>query len=111
MGVKRQVRFLGVFLDRNLTVHRSLLVFYGIGKARASQVLDRANVPPHELVSSLSYLQVARLRIVLARCVVEGSLRRLKAENLKRHLDIGSARGRRHWVGLPVRGQRTRTNA
>jgi len=109
---RHPIRFLGVFLDPDLPVGRALLVFYGIGKARARQILNLAGVPSHELVSSLSYLQVSRLRIVLGRCVfVEGPLRRFKAESLKRHADIGSARGRRHWVGLPVRGQRTRTNA
>jgi len=106
------VRFLGVFLPENLAVGRALLLFYGMGTLRARQVLNFARVSPHKFVGSLSVWEVSRLRLVLGRCsLLEGDLRRLREASLKRHADIGSAAGRRHWVGLPVRGQRTRTNA
>ena len=109
---KHPIRFLGVFLNSNLSIGRALLVFYGIGKVRIRQILNLAGIPPHKLVSPLSYSQISKLRIVLGQCMfVEGPLKRFKAESLKRHTDIGSAQGRRHWVGLPARGQRTRTNA
>jgi small subunit ribosomal protein S13 len=105
------VRFLGVFLAESLPISRALLVFDGVGAARARQILSLACVPPRKRVGDLSGSQVSKLRLVLGACLIEGDLKRRKYRALKRHADIGSAAGRRHWVGLPVRGQRTRTNA
>ena len=106
------VRFLGIFLLENLIISRALLLFYGMGIFRIRQILNFARVSPHKLVKSLNIWEISKLRLILSRCfLLEGDLKRLKEASLKRHTDIGSAAGRRHWVGLPARGQRTRTNA
>lgn len=85
---------------------------YGVGLATAQRVLEKTGVRPDTRVRDLTDAEVARLRQVIEREVkVEGALRTEVAMNIKRLMDIGSYRGLRHKKGLPVRGQRTHTNA
>jgi small subunit ribosomal protein S13 len=89
----------------------SLTAIYGIGRARAALICESVGVAPSTKVKTLSEEQVERIRVEVARFVVEGDLRREVAMNIKRLMDLGCYRGLRHRRGLPVRGQRTRTNA
>lgn len=105
-------RIAGVDLPRDKRVEIGLTYIYGIGLTRSKQVLTQAGVNPDTRVKDLSDSDVASLReVVETNYEVEGDLRRLEALNIKRLMDIGTYRGRRHRMGLPVRGQRTRTNA
>ncbi len=105
-------RIAGVDLPRQKRVDIALRYIYGIGPARALEVLDRAQVAPQIRVKDLSEAEVSRIRnIVDHDYKVEGDLRREVAMNIKRLQEIGSYRGFRHRRNLPVRGQRTRTNA
>lgn len=105
-------RIAGVDLPRDKRVEIGLRYIYGIGPTRSKQILEAAGVNPDTRVKELSDSDVAKLREVVERDYqVEGDLRRLEAMNIKRLMDIGTYRGRRHRLGLPVRGQRTRTNA
>lgn len=105
-------RIAGVDLPRDKRIEIGLTYIYGIGLTRAKQVLAQAGVNPDTRVKDLSDSDVASLReVVETNYEVEGDLRRLEALNIKRLMDIGTYRGRRHRMGLPVRGQRTRTNA
>ena len=110
------VRLVGVDLPRNKRIKYALTSIYGIGISRAEEILTKAglnNADEKKLrTEDLSDLDISNLRKVLeSEYQLEGDLRRLKALNLKRLIEIGSVKGRRHRVGLPVRGQRTRTNA
>ena len=90
----------------------SLTYIYGIGRSRAQEILERAQVDPMTRVKDLTDAEVSRLReIIDHEYMVEGDLRREVAMNIKRLTEIGCYRGQRHRRGLPVRGQRTRTNA
>lgn len=105
-------RIAGVDLPRDKRVEIGLRYIYGIGPTRAVAVLKKTDINPDIRVKDLTDAQVAALR----ECVendyqVEGDLRRWEGMNIKRLMDIGCYRGRRHRMGLPVRGQRTRTNA
>lgn len=105
-------RIAGVDIPRNKQVEVSLTYIYGIGRRRSQEILARANVDPMSRVRDLSDADVTRLREIIDNdYVVEGDLRREVAMNIKRLTEIGSYRGLRHRRGLPVRGQRTRTNA
>jgi small subunit ribosomal protein S13 len=105
-------RIAGVDLPRDKRVEIGLTYIYGIGLTRSKQILTKSGVNPDTRVKDLSDSDVASLReVVEADYEVEGDLRRLEALNIKRLMDIGTYRGRRHRMGLPVRGQRTRTNA
>ncbi|HZD10556.1 MAG TPA: 30S ribosomal protein S13 [Candidatus Binatia bacterium] len=105
-------RIAGVDIPSNKQVEVSLTYIYGIGRSRSKEILDRADVDPMTRVRNLSDSEVGRLReIIDNEYVVEGDLRREVAMNIKRLTEIGSYRGQRHRRGLPVRGQRTRTNA
>lgn len=105
-------RIAGVDLPRDKRVEIGLTYIYGIGLTRSKQILAETGVNPDTRVKELSDSEVASLReVVEANYQVEGDLRRLEAMNIKRLMDIGTYRGRRHRMGLPVRGQRTRTNA
>jgi small subunit ribosomal protein S13 len=84
---------------------------HGIGRSRALEACAAASIDPAVKVKDLSEPEVARLRDVIARYAVEGDLRREVAMNIKRLMDLGCYRGIRHRRGLPVRGQRTQTNA
>jgi small subunit ribosomal protein S13 len=105
-------RIAGVDLPREKRVEIALTYIYGVGRSTAQQVLDDTAVNPDTRVRDLSDSEVARLRQAIERSVrVEGALRTEIAMNIKRLMDIGSYRGLRHRRGLPVRGQRTHTNA
>jgi small subunit ribosomal protein S13 len=105
-------RIAGVDLPRDKRVEIGLTYIYGIGLTRSKQILAETGVNPDTRIKELSDAEVAALReVVETNYQVEGDLRRLESMNIKRLMDIGSYRGRRHRSGLPVRGQRTRTNA
>lgn len=105
-------RIAGVDLPRDKRVEISLRYIYGIGPTRSKEILVATGVNPDTRVKDLSDAEVAALReAVEENYQVEGDLRRLESLNIKRLMDIGTYRGRRHRMGLPVRGQRTRTNA
>ncbi len=105
-------RIAGVDLPRQKRVDIALRYIYGIGPARALEVLERAQVAPQIRVKDLSEAEVTRIRTIIDRDFkVEGDLRREVAMNIKRLQEIGSYRGLRHRRNLPARGQRTRTNA
>lgn len=105
-------RIAGVDLPRDKTLRTALTYIYGIGRSRAARVTELAGVDPNTRVRDLTEEEAARIREVIDReYVVEGDLRREVQLNIKRLMDIGCYRGLRHRRGLPVRGQRTRTNA
>ncbi|MDP2663259.1 MAG: 30S ribosomal protein S13 [Dehalococcoidia bacterium] len=105
-------RIAGVDIPRDKHVVVSLCYIYGIGSTMAKKILQQANIGPDIKVRDLTEDQVSRLReIVDKEYKVEGDLRREVDLNIKRLIEIGSYRGLRHRRGLPVRGQRTRTNA
>ncbi len=105
-------RIEGVDLPRNKRVDIALTYIYGIGRALARQILDEANVAHHVRTQDLSEVEVAAIRdVIQAGYKVEGDLRKEVAMNIKRLIDINCYRGLRHKRGLPVRGQRTHTNA
>jgi small subunit ribosomal protein S13 len=105
-------RIAGVDLPRDKRVEIGLTYIYGIGPTRSKEILAKTGVSPDTRIKDLSDAEVAALReTVETDYEIEGDLRRLEAMNIKRLMDIGSYRGRRHRLGLPVRGQRTRTNA
>jgi small subunit ribosomal protein S13 len=105
-------RIAGVDLPRDKRVEVSLTYIYGIGRTSSRQILEQAEVSPDTRVRDLAEAEVARLREVIDRNYhVEGDLRREVAMNIKRLQEIGCYRGIRHRKNLPVRGQRTRTNA
>ena len=105
-------RIAGVDLPRDKRVEIGLTYIYGIGLSRSQEILTTTGVNPDTRVKDLSDADVAALRETIEKDYqIEGDLRRWEAMNIKRLIDIGSYRGRRHRMGLPVRGQRTRTNA
>jgi small subunit ribosomal protein S13 len=104
-------RIAGVDLPRDKRVEVSLTYVYGIGPTRSRNILSKAGVSPDIRVKDLSDVDVQKLRAAAEAFTLEGDLRREEGMALKRLQDIGCLRGRRHRMGLPVRGQRTRTNA
>jgi small subunit ribosomal protein S13 len=105
-------RIAGVDLPRNKRTNIALTYIYGIGNSRAARILDAANVEPMKKISDLGEDEVNRIRQVIeAEGSVEGDLRKDVSMNIKRLIEIGSYRGFRHRRNLPVRGQRTHTNA
>ena len=105
-------RIAGIDIPRETRVEIALTYIYGIGLPTSQKVLTQANVNPDTRVRDLTDEQVNRLReIIDRRYTVEGDLRRETAMNIKRLGEIGSYRGLRHRRNLPVRGQRTKTNA
>lgn len=105
-------RIAGVDLPRDKRVEIALTYLYGVGLSRSQEVLSATGVNPDTRVKDLSDEDVAVLRTYIeTNYQIEGDLRRWEAMNIKRLADIGTYRGRRHRLGLPVRGQRTRTNA
>ncbi len=104
-------RIAGINIPLNKHVVIGLTSIYGIGRSRAQQICDAAGVKPDTVVKDLAEPEVASLRNAVANYVVEGDLRRETSMNIKRLMDLGCYRGIRHRRGLPLRGQRTRTNA
>jgi small subunit ribosomal protein S13 len=105
-------RIAGVDIPRDKRVEVSLTYIYGVGRSTATRILKRAEINPDTRVKDLTEQEISRIREVLeGNYVVEGDLRRDLSMNIKRLMDIGTYRGLRHRRGLPVRGQRTRTNS
>jgi len=99
----------------NIPVHKhaeiALTAIYGIGRPRARSICEQASIAPHVKIKDLSEEQIEVLRAEVGKFTVEGDLRREISMNIKRLMDLGCYRGLRHRRGLPVRGQRTKTNA
>ena len=105
-------RISGVDLPRNKQIEIGLTYVFGIGNTSAKQIVKTANVSPSTRCNDLTDEEITRIRAIIDEDYqTEGDLRRAISQNVKRLTEIGSAKGRRHRVGLPVRGQRTRTNA
>jgi small subunit ribosomal protein S13 len=105
-------RIAGVNIPTNKRVVIALQYIHGIGPARAGEVIKKVGIPDNRRVSQLTDQEVLQIREMIDRdFVVEGDLRRETAMNIKRLMDLGCYRGLRHRRGLPVRGQRTHTNA
>jgi small subunit ribosomal protein S13 len=107
-------RIAGVDVPRDKRIEIALTYIYGIGLTTSKRILQLAGVSPDVRTKDLNDAQVGKLRDVIAKQLqgrVEGDLRRQIALNIKRLIEIGTYRGQRHRRGLPVRGQRTRTNA
>jgi small subunit ribosomal protein S13 len=104
-------RIAGINIPPNKHVSIALTHIFGVGRSRALKVCSAAGIAPDVKVRDLSEPEVERIRSELARFPVEGDLRREVSMNIKRLMDLGCYRGVRHRKGLPMRGQRTRTNA
>ena len=105
-------RISGVNIPLNKRVEVGLTYIYGIGRSTSNKLLDGAGISPDTYVRDLTEDEVAKLRDAIDNdMVVEGDLRRERSQNIKRLMEIGSYRGLRHRRGLPVRGQKTKTNA
>ena len=105
-------RIAGVNIPTNKRVVIALQYIHGIGETKAKEIIAKTNIPETRRVNELSDAEVLQIRETIDRdYMVEGDLRREVAMNIKRLMDLGSYRGLRHRKGLPVRGQRTHTNA
>jgi len=104
-------RIAGINIPMNKHVSIGLTHIFGIGRSRALQILEGAGIAATTRVKDLTDTEVAAIRSQIAKWPVEGDLRREVSMNIKRLMDLGTWRGMRHRKGLPVRGQRTRTNA
>lgn len=105
-------RIAGVNIPTQKRVEVALTYIYGIGPTKAKEIMTKVGIPPERRVNELTEQEVIRIREVIDReYQVEGDLRRQVNMNIKRLLDLGCYRGLRHRRGLPVRGQRTHTNA
>jgi small subunit ribosomal protein S13 len=110
-GTHPMARIAGVDLPRDKRVEIGLTYIYGIGHSTALEILKTLNINPDTRVKDLTETEVNDLRITIDKYTVEGDLRREVNLNIKRLIEIGSYRGLRHRRGLPVRGQKTKTNA
>jgi small subunit ribosomal protein S13 len=104
-------RISGIDLPRDKRIEIGLTYIYGIGRSNSKEILAKANVNPDTRVRDLTDEEAAKIREVIDSYTVEGDLRREIALNIKRLQEIGCYRGIRHRKGLPVRGQKTKTNA
>jgi small subunit ribosomal protein S13 len=105
-------RISGVNIPLNKRVEIGLTTIYGVGRSTSQKVLEKTNISPDTYVKDLTDDEIARLRDAIDNdLTVEGDLRRERSQEVKRLTEIGSYRGMRHRRGLPVRGQRTKTNA
>ena len=104
-------RIAGINIPINKHIVIALTSIFGIGSTRAQEICATAKIAPHTQVKDLAEPEVAELRSAVAKFVVEGDLRRETSMNIKRLMDLGCYRGIRHRRHLPLRGQRTRTNA
>ena len=104
-------RIAGINVPDRQHTEIGLTAIYGIGRTRARQICDAAGVLHSKKVKDLSDSELERIRDLISRLTVEGDLRREVSMSIKRLMDLGCYRGVRHRRGLPVRGQRTRTNA
>jgi len=101
----------GVNIPNHQHAEIALTAIYGIGRSRARAICAAAGVGSSSKIKDLSDSEMDKLREQVTKCAVEGDLRREVSMNIKRLMDLGTWRGKRHRAGLPVRGQRTRTNA
>lgn len=109
---KNLARIVGIDLPRNKRVEVALTYIYGIGRSTSLSILKNASIDPDRRVKDLTDDEIANLRDLIEKTyLVEGDLRRQVTQNIKRKMDIGCYVGLRHRKGLPVRGQRTKTNA
>ena len=106
-------RIAGVNIPLNKRVEIGLTTIYGIGRSQSNKILDKTGISPDTYVKDLTEEEISKLREVVDgdEVVVEGDLRRERSQDVKRLMEIGAYRGVRHRRGLPVRGQRTKTNA
>jgi len=104
-------RIAGINIPLNKRVEIGLTYIYGIGRPTANVMLTGASIDPDTYVRNLTDDEVAKLRDAVEDLTVEGDLRRERSQNIKRLMEIGCYRGMRHRRGLPVRGQKTKTNA
>ncbi len=104
-------RISGVNIPLNKRVEIGLTYIYGIGRSTSNDLLKQAGIDPDTSVRDLTEAEVAKLRDLVDDLTVEGDLRRERSQNIKRLMEIGCYRGLRHRRGLPVRGQKTKTNA
>jgi len=105
-------RIAGIVVPDNKQVQVSLTYIYGIGDTRAREILNKAGIPLEKRVKDLSIEEIAKIgHVVQDNYQVEGELRRVVSQNIRRLIDIRCYRGIRHQKGLPVRGQRTRSNS
>jgi small subunit ribosomal protein S13 len=104
-------RIAGVNIPLNKRVEIGLTYIFGVGQPTANQVLSELGIDPDTYVRNLTEDEIAKLRDAIDDLVVEGDLRREQSQNIKRLMEIGAYRGLRHRRGLPVRGQKTKTNA
>ena len=104
-------RIAGINIPMNKHVVIGLTHIFGVGRSRAKDICAATGITPTTKVKDLTEAEVNAIRSVLAKTAVEGDLRRENSMNIKRLMDLGAYRGIRHRKGLPVRGQRTRTNA
>jgi small subunit ribosomal protein S13 len=104
-------RIAGINIPMNKHVVIGLTHIFGVGRSRAKDICAATGIEPTTKVKDLTEVEVNAIRSVLAKTAVEGDLRRENSMNIKRLMDLGTYRGMRHRKGLPVRGQRTRTNA
>lgn len=105
-------RIEGVDLPKNKRIEIGLTYIYGIGLSRSQEILQKTQIHPDTLTKNLTDQEIISIRNILNNSYeLEGDLKRFQAMNIKRLMDISSYKGRRHQLGLPLRGQRTRTNA
>ena len=104
-------RISGVNIPLNKRVEIGLTYIYGVGRATSNDLCERTGVDPTTYVRDLTEDEIGKLRDAVEDLVVEGDLRRERSQNIKRLMEIGCYRGLRHRRGLPVRGQKTKTNA
>jgi small subunit ribosomal protein S13 len=104
-------RISGVNIPLNKRVEIGLTYIYGVGRATSNELLEKTGVSPDTYVRDLTEDEISKLRDAVEDLVVEGDLRRERSQNIKRLMEIGCYRGLRHRRGLPVRGQKTKTNA
>lgn len=105
-------RIAGVDLPKNKQIEIGLTYIYGIGLSRSQEILRKADINPKTVINNLKDEQIVAIRNILnTEYQIEGDLRRLESINIKRLMEINCYKGKRHRIGLPLRGQRTRTNA
>ena len=105
-------RIAGIDLPKNKRIEIALTYIYGIGLSRSQQILQKVKIDANTNVKDLNDKEITELRNVLDKnYLIEGDLRRFESLNIKRLMEINSYKGKRHRIGLPLRGQRTRTNA
>jgi small subunit ribosomal protein S13 len=104
-------RISGVNIPLNKRVEIGLTYIYGVGRSTSNELLEKTGISPDTYVRDLTEDEISRLRDAVDDLVVEGDLRRERSQNIKRLMEIGCYRGLRHRRGLPVRGQKTKTNA